>query len=69
MSDQGYLRLIAIREGREYNTLLPQQAQDSLRRAAKTQNSHLYPKARTEAIERAIVEVKLSYPQFFKEYR
>lgn len=68
MSDPGYLRLIDVREGREHHTLLPREAQDSLRRAAQTPMDPS-PKARAEAIERAIVDCKLSYPQFFKEYR
>ena len=65
----GYFRLKAVRAGLEYHTVLPPEAQDILRKAAKVQPDAMQPTARAEAIERAIVEVKLSYPQFFKEYR
>lgn len=68
MTEQGKQFLKAFRDG-EHHTVLPPDAQDILRRAASTPLDPSRPTARTEAIERAIVEVKLMYPLLFKEYR
>ena len=49
--------------------LLPREAQCILRAAAATPFDPKHPAARAEAIDRAILTVKLMYPHLFKAFK
>ncbi len=49
--------------------LLPEQAQQILRDAAKTQNTEQDPRAKDKAIDKAVAMVKRMYPECFRNRR
>ncbi len=49
-----------------YHKLLPMWAQDVLREAASVAPTHKNPRARDQAVDEAIHEVRIHIPQYFR---